>query len=127
MVTVSEQCRACIVGLENVVSSLSRSRPGQERGVHHGQVSDELERLSLWTGNIGALHRAGHSMSLESRLIEARDVLTHILELLDDLNSATGERGIALLCLFVNQLTRFSFRYRLRGARRGDSLCISRS
>lgn len=76
--------------LKTIVSSLSD--PGRQKSrVHHEQVNDELERFSLWMGNIGALHRPDSSMSLESRLREANDVLTHILELLDDLNEITGE------------------------------------
>ena len=102
--SVSEQCRACITTLKTIVSSLSD--PDRQRSrVYHEQVNDELERFSLWMGNIGALHRPESSMSLESRLREANDVLTHILELLDDLNEVAGERGSAASSMPVNQLT----------------------
>lgn len=88
--SVSAQCRARITTLKTIVSSLSD--PDRQRSrIHHEQVSDELERFSLWMGNIGALHRPKSSMSLESRLREANDVLTHILQLLDDLNEVAGE------------------------------------
>ena len=56
-------------------------------------------------GNIGALHRPESSMSLESRLREANDVLTHIQELLDDLNEVAGERGSVASSMPMNQLT----------------------
>jgi hypothetical protein len=56
-------------------------------------------------GNIGALHQPETSMSLESRLREANDVFTHILELLNDLNEVAGERGSAASSMPVNQLT----------------------
>lgn len=60
--------------------------------VRHEQVNDELERFSLWMGNIGSSHGPESSMSLESRLHEANDILTHILELLDGLNVVAAER-----------------------------------
>ncbi|ERF76351.1 hypothetical protein EPUS_09435 [Endocarpon pusillum Z07020] len=88
--SASEQCRTCITTLKTIVSTLSN--PDRQKGrVHHEQINDELERFSLWMGNIGALHLPESSMSLESRLREANDVLTHILELLDDLNEVAGE------------------------------------
>ncbi|KAF2193836.1 hypothetical protein K469DRAFT_712676 [Zopfia rhizophila CBS 207.26] len=90
VVSVLERCRACITTLKTIVSTLSD--PDRQKGrVHHNQVNDELERFSLWMGNIGALHRPESSMSLESRLREADDVLIHILELLDDMNEVAGE------------------------------------
>lgn len=92
--STSEQCRACITILKTIVSTLSD--PVSQKGrVHHKQVNDELERFSLWMGNIGALHRPESSMSLESRLREANDVLNHILELLDNLNEVAEERRSA--------------------------------
>ncbi|KAF7509478.1 hypothetical protein GJ744_008041 [Endocarpon pusillum] len=88
--SVSGRCRACITTLKTIVSTLSD--PARQKGrVHLEQVNDELERFSLWMGNIGALHLPESSMSLESRLREANDVLTHILELLDDLNEVARE------------------------------------
>lgn len=102
--SVSGQCRACITTLKTIVSTLSD--PDRQKGrVRHEQVNDELERFSLWMGNIGALHLPESSMSLESRLHEANDVLTHILELLDDLNEVARERGSAAPSMPLNQLT----------------------
>ncbi|KAF2498252.1 hypothetical protein BU16DRAFT_288004 [Lophium mytilinum] len=88
--SVSAQCRACIQKLTTIVSTLSA--PDRQKGrLHHAQVNDELERFTLWIGNIGALHPPESSLSLESRLREAKDVLTHVLELLDDLIEVAGE------------------------------------
>lgn len=102
--SVLEQCRACVTTLKTIVSTLSV--PHRQGGrVHHEQVNDELERFSLWMGNIGALHQPESSMSLESRLREANDVLTHIQELLDNLNEVARERGSAASYMIVNQLT----------------------
>ena len=102
--SVSKQCRDCIKTLKTIVSPPS-DPDRQKSRVHHEQVNDELERFSLWMGNIGALHRPESSMSLESRLREANDVLTHILELLDDLNEVARERGSAASSMPVHQLT----------------------
>jgi hypothetical protein len=91
MVTsVSKQCQACTSTLKSVISTLSNPNRQKER-VHHAQVNDELERFSLWIGNIGALNPPESSLSLEARLLEANYILTHILELLDNLNEAAGE------------------------------------
>lgn len=88
---VSLQCRASITSLKIVVSILTKP-PRQEIRLSHEQVNDELERFSLWMGNIGALHLPASSMSLESRLSEATEVLGYIIELLDDLNMVSQER-----------------------------------
>ncbi len=101
---VSEKCRTCITTLKTTVSTLSD--PDRQKGrIHHEQINDELGRFSLWIGNIGALHLPESPMSLESRLREANDVLTHILELLDDLNEVAGARGFAASSMPVDQLT----------------------
>ena len=93
--SASEQCRACITTLKTIVSILSD--PVRQKGrIHHEQINDELDRFSLWMGNIGALHRPESSMSLELRLREANDVLIHTLELLDNLNEVAGESGSAI-------------------------------
>lgn len=89
--SVSERSRTCITTLKAIVSSLS-NLPKNNNQIHQEQVQDELERLCLWVGNIGALHRPESSMSLESRLHEANDVLAYSLELLDDLQEVTKER-----------------------------------
>jgi hypothetical protein len=88
--SVSEQCRSCLTALRNIDSALSK--PGHEsRRVSHDQIIEEVDRFSLWTGNIGALHQPDSPMSIESRLREASDVLTHILSLLDDLGEVAHE------------------------------------
>jgi pentatricopeptide repeat protein len=88
--SVSDQCRSCIVTLQEITSILAQTHHG-DRHVTHAQVSEELDRFSLFIGNIGALHRPESPMSIESRLQEANDVLTHILSLLNDLNDVSRE------------------------------------
>jgi hypothetical protein len=80
---------------------------------YHGQlksdeVTDELERFSLWIGNIGALHPPGSSLSVETRLREAKEILSHIQELLYELGEVTDERkwgSCLLICLLMLQST----------------------
>lgn len=96
--SVSKQCQTCITTLKTIISTLSEpNRNREENRVRYKQVNDGLERLSLWTGNIGALHRPESSMSLELRLREASDVLTNILDLLGDLKEVAGDRRSASL------------------------------
>jgi hypothetical protein len=88
--SVSDQCYSCLVTLQEVTSILSQ--PDHNEGcVKYAQVCEELDRFSLFIGNIGALHQPDSSMSIESRLEEAHDVLTHILGLLADLNEVVAE------------------------------------
>jgi ankyrin repeat protein len=88
--SVSDQCNSCLVTLQKVISILSK--PDQNDGrIKYDQVCEELDRFSLFTGNIGALHRPESPMSVEFRLREANDVLIHILRLLADLNEVAEE------------------------------------
>ncbi|KLJ12440.1 hypothetical protein EMPG_12517 [Blastomyces silverae] len=87
--SVLEKCRYCITTLQTVVTTLAE--PNHQNGRIRDQVNDQLERFSLWTGNIGTLHRPDSPMSLETRLSEAGDVLSYVLNLLDDLSEVTGE------------------------------------
>ena len=88
--SVSELCRSCLISLQKIVSILSHPNHTDSR-IKHDQVNEELERFTLFIGNIGALHQPESSMSIESRLNGANDVLTHIFNLLTDLNEATTE------------------------------------
>jgi hypothetical protein len=88
--SVSDQCRSCLVTFQEIISILSQ--PDHLDGhVKYTQVSEELDRFSLFVGNIGALHQPESSMSIESRLREVEDVLTHILSLLADLIGVTKD------------------------------------
>ncbi|KAF2013043.1 hypothetical protein BU24DRAFT_453311 [Aaosphaeria arxii CBS 175.79] len=87
---ISEQCHKMIVTLKAIVEGLS-SPDNQGHRISSAQVSDELERFSLWVGNIGALHAPSSPLSLESRLAEAQEVLKHVFDLLDDMNEVAEE------------------------------------
>ena len=102
--SASEQCQTYITTMKTILSSLSNS-DAQKGHIQTEQVNDELERFSLWMGNIGARHIPASSMSLESRLREASDILAYVLELLDDLNEVARERMLTLsfhICLLTN-------------------------
>ncbi|KAJ5024206.1 hypothetical protein PSV08DRAFT_185568 [Bipolaris maydis] len=88
--SVSDQCRSCIAILQEVISA----PPHPDRSGNNAinlLMREELDRFSLFVGNIGALHQPESPMSIESRLQRAHDVLAHILGLLDDLKEVTGE------------------------------------
>jgi hypothetical protein len=90
MLSVSEQCRCCLVTLREIVAILSEP-DHTDCDIKHTQISEELDRFSLFVGNIGAFHRPASSMSIESRLHEVNDVLTHVLSLLADLDEVARE------------------------------------
>ncbi|KAF2007646.1 hypothetical protein P154DRAFT_419374, partial [Amniculicola lignicola CBS 123094] len=90
MSPVADQCRTCINNLKSISATLETSERNDER-VGSVQVNEELDRFSLWVGNIGALHPPESLLSLEKRLHSAEDVLSHILELLGDLKEVTDE------------------------------------
>lgn len=96
--SISELCRSTLGTLKKI------SGAGWQLDESHGKsgvnrINEELERLSLWAGNIGALHRPDSPLSIETRLREAPDVLAHIQELLEDLKEVTGECNYALICV----------------------------
>ncbi|KAL9093228.1 MAG: hypothetical protein Q9159_000405 [Coniocarpon cinnabarinum] len=88
--SVSSQCQGCIKALKAIVSALC-DLGRQKRRIHDKQVDNELERFSLWIGNIGAIHLPESPLSLESRLCDAEDILNHVLELLNNLYDVTQE------------------------------------
>ncbi|KAH7389318.1 hypothetical protein DE146DRAFT_767511 [Phaeosphaeria sp. MPI-PUGE-AT-0046c] len=88
--SVSDQCRSCLITLQEVISILSKPDHNDGR-VKHAHVSEDLDRFSLFVGNIGALQEPQSPMSIESRLQDANHVLTHILGLLADLEEVAAE------------------------------------
>jgi hypothetical protein len=87
---ISVQCSSCITTLREIVSTLATSDRSNIR-VRHDQVNNELDRFSLWVGNIGALHQPGSPLSLEMRLREANDVLAHIRGLMEDITEVADQ------------------------------------
>lgn len=81
----------CIGLLKSVIYMLSDPGGTKDR-LTSQQVNDELERFSLWMGNIGALNPPESSMSLDFRLRDAEDIHAHILGLINDLLEVATER-----------------------------------
>ena len=88
--SMSERSRACVRKLREVISALANPRSADEH-VKQVQVNEELDRFILFVGNIGGFHEPESPLSVDSRLREAKDVLNHILGLLDDLVEAAEE------------------------------------
>ena len=102
--SVSSQCQGCIQNLKTIVSALC-DLDRQKSRIHDKQVNNELERFSLWIGNIGAIHLPESPLSLESRLCDAEDILKHVLELLNNLYDVTQERGSPASSMSARLLT----------------------
>lgn len=87
----SGKCLHCISSFRAAIATLKERGDGKE--VHLiDKTRDELDRFTLWAGNIGALNVPTSPLSLEHRLRDAKDILTHIIELLDDLHEAASDR-----------------------------------
>ncbi|KAH7393830.1 hypothetical protein DE146DRAFT_107911 [Phaeosphaeria sp. MPI-PUGE-AT-0046c] len=93
--SVSDQSRNSLSSLQSIASFLASSA-SQESQVDKKQVVDELERFSLWVGNIGSTHGPDSPLSLESRLQEAPDVLEFVSQLLEDL-AEVAEQLLAIV------------------------------
>jgi hypothetical protein len=83
--TIFAHCSSCLKRLREIGLALAAPDRSKTPRVRQDQVNDELDRLSLWVGNTGALHQPESSLSLETRLRDAGDVLTHIRGLLEDI------------------------------------------
>lgn len=61
---------------------------------------DQLGRLKIWAGNIGAFQELPLQSSLDYRLREAPKIVDQVIELLNDLNE-TLQEGIAISQMFT--------------------------
>ncbi|KAJ4340558.1 hypothetical protein N0V95_007482 [Ascochyta clinopodiicola] len=88
--SASARRQSCIKILKSIRLAITDSGK-QDSLTSREQVDEELGRMSLWIGNIGAMHAPSSPMSLESRLRDGQDILDHILTLLSDLHEVAGE------------------------------------
>lgn len=121
--SVSDQCRSSLNTLQSIVSFFA-GPDGQKGAVDEKQVVDELERFSLWIGNIGATHRPQSPLSLESRLREAPDVFEFVSRLLEDLAEVAKERESTLPSAAQRLTIFFSLRHRFWRTCGRSSSCI---
>lgn len=112
--SVSDESRKCLASLRLICTAASNDCDSHPRLLYHEQLRDTLERFVLWSGNIGALHPACSSLSLETRLHEAHDVLIFILDLLKGLNEAIEERESSMSLFKTLGLTLSSLRDRYK-------------
>ncbi len=61
---------------------------------------DQLGRLKIWAGNIGAFQELPLPSSLDYRLREAPKIVNQVIELLNDLNE-TLQEGTAISRMFT--------------------------
>ena len=65
----------------------------------HPALVDQLGRLKIWAGNIGAFQELPLPSSLDYRLREAPRIVDQVIELLNDLNETLQEgRAISQMC-----------------------------
>lgn len=63
----------------------SSSHEAKERALQ--LIQDQIGRLRVWAGNMGAHHPAGSRMSLDYKLKEASHIHNTVVELLEELNT----------------------------------------
>jgi hypothetical protein len=80
MSSVSERCQSAVAALQ----SLSTVDEREAQGIQNA-IIDQLTRLRLFCGNIGAFQPQKSRLSVESRLQDAEDVLQLMLRLMDTL------------------------------------------
>ncbi|KAH8199999.1 hypothetical protein TruAng_005826 [Truncatella angustata] len=78
--SIAEKVRHCLEGFKAIANA--------------GQVSEELARFKVWTGNIGA-HRKGSS-SLDYRLRDASHLRIQVISVLSDLIEALSDAASIL-------------------------------
>jgi hypothetical protein len=86
MTSIAHRCNLILSSLRSIAQSTHI-----DDAATTSKVKDELARFSLWAGNLGALHQPKSSLSVESRLVDAPEVLLHVAELLEDLNEVARE------------------------------------
>ena len=78
-------------------NALCGSLPEADRTARPALV-DQLGRLKIWAGNIGAIQELPLPSSLDYRLREAPKIVKQVIELLDDLNETLQEGTAILQC-----------------------------
>ena len=105
--TIAAQCHVCIKAFRIITSSGADDDRKTNRTLRNA-VDNELERFSLWIGNIGALHPPESSLSLEMRLRDGPDLLNYASTLLEDLEEVVNERESVQIYSAALQLTLLS-------------------
>ncbi|KAI1385762.1 uncharacterized protein F4822DRAFT_354088 [Hypoxylon trugodes] len=78
-------------GLYDLKGHLEWEDWGVRLSTRPGAIEDIIDRYSLWTGNLGALHSPKSKLSLDQRLTNAPEVRDQICEFLDDLQEAVDD------------------------------------
>jgi hypothetical protein len=73
--------RGCLGRILNVIVQ----NEGRTHSIRADDIRDLDDKFKLWVGNIGASHPPRSGLSLESRLLEAPEILLGVSILLDEL------------------------------------------
>ncbi|OTA88374.1 hypothetical protein M434DRAFT_80404, partial [Hypoxylon sp. CO27-5] len=89
--SISERSREVRKSLENLKSQIQKETREDQLLIQPDVIEDILDRYSLWTGNLGALHEPTNRLSLDCRLSAAPEIRDQICEFLDDLQEAIDD------------------------------------
>ena len=91
---IAPKAHECVRRFNTLCSSLP-----EEHRIARPALIDQLGRLKIWAGNIGAFQELPLPSSLDYRLREAPKIVKQVIELLDDLNDTLQEGTAILQCL----------------------------
>lgn len=91
---IAPKAHECVRRFNELCSSL----PEAER-IARPALVDQLGRLKIWAGNIGAFQELPLPSSLDYRLREAPKIVNQVIELLNDLSETLQEGTAISQCL----------------------------
>ncbi|OTA55113.1 hypothetical protein K449DRAFT_338029, partial [Hypoxylon sp. EC38] len=89
--SISERSREVRKSLEGLKDQIQKETREDQLLIQPDVIEDILDRYSLWTGNLGALHEPTNRLSLDCRLSAAPEIRDQICEFLDDLQEAIDD------------------------------------
>ncbi|CAI6341288.1 unnamed protein product [Periconia digitata] len=94
---VSTAHARCFHAFEVLIHALAQPAHNLPDGIQMSDIQNELEKYSIWAGNVGAAHSGErYRLSLDYRLREASFMKEHVLKLLSSLEERLAA-GTALL------------------------------
>ncbi|KAI0832188.1 hypothetical protein F5Y06DRAFT_290453 [Hypoxylon sp. FL0890] len=77
--SISERSREVKKSLRDLKDQIEKETRKDQLLIQADAIEDILDRYSLWTGNLGALHEPANKLSLDSRLLTAPEIRNQIL------------------------------------------------
>ncbi|KAF8457010.1 hypothetical protein BGX38DRAFT_1139725 [Terfezia claveryi] len=92
--SIADWYHSCIAAFERITASVDNLAPEPDSKSHESKepalqlVQDQIGRLRVWAGNMGAHRPAGNRMSLDYKLKEASHIQNTVVELLEELSTS---------------------------------------